>query len=275
MSSVTGPEWRPVHKELLKYVPLVPEVDVEIDIGTPSKRFKTLHGQEIKTTHITSGSISSSGLNSQIVTADLIEANSVHSQTYYGDVIYSTEASFVINNLVSNGSGAIGTVRVRSLDGTPQIAFYIRDEEPPTGAIYNNGPDSNYYSMGAYWDSGWKASSSATAFVMCKENDALVFRAANNLFATGQSVEWKDSLRLESTGRITNVNQMQCLSTMHARGGIYIGPDEPPSWSPSVLSIQNVAEPPEAREDCGIVYVEGGALKFRGAGGTVTVLAPS
>jgi hypothetical protein len=62
---------------------------------------------------------------------------------------------------------------------------------------------------------------------------------------------------------------------MSSAGNLFIGIFTPGASATNTVVLANATAPTSSPAGCGQLYVEAGALKYRGSSGTVTVIAPA
>jgi hypothetical protein len=122
-------------------------------------------------------------------------------------------------------------------------------------AIWNLDSNETYFLSNAYFNSGFKYGATGTA--------------TQYLQFSGQH-RWYNAPSGTAGNAITFTQAM----TLDASGNLLVGTTSTPTTAEKVIAMGN-ATAPTASITGGILYVEGGALKFRGSSGTVTTIAPA
>lgn len=89
---------------------------------------------------------------------------------------------------------------------------------------------------------------------------------------------WKrviDTAQSFSTKELHVVNGATTLFDVNSSGNVGVGTASYGTGAAHVLGMANATAPSTSPAGMGQLYVEAGALKFRGSGGTVTTIAPA
>ena len=137
------------------------------------------------------------------------------------------------------------------------------------------------------WSSGWKAIEMA-AGSWASDTGATTLFAYQNTYYNGTNYIYKTTAAasyFRQTGGThawfnapsgtagTTATFTQAM-TLDASGNLLVGTTSTPTTAAKVIAMGN-ATAPTASITGGVLYVEGGALKFRGSSGTVTTIAPA
>jgi hypothetical protein len=142
----------------------------------------------------------------------------------------------------------------------PHFAAYASADQYPLFQILNWSHDSVTLSFDSYYDGAWKSSYATSNYQIVKENNWLRFKY-NASTAVGSTITWNDAGYIDASG-ILQWQKTITIGTTSVGGGV------------KVLAIGNATTAPTSNPTSGgILYVEGGALKYRGSSGTTTTIA--
>lgn len=132
--------------------------------------------------------------------------------------------------------------------------LYVTTSNPTTANFYSTAANGGYVALssglGAYGLIG-----TATALIGSGGADALAFRSQSLIaFATNGANE---RMRIDTSGNLL------------------VGVTSAGTSAAKVLGMANATAPSSSPAGMGQLYVEGGALKYRGSSGTVTTIAPA
>ena len=156
--------------------------------------------------------------------------------------------------LIATSSGNLG------LGVTPSAWSSITAFELANGTAlgsYSSGAIPNMYlGTNCYYDGSWKYKVAGS------------YRATRYLQSSGGEHQWYNS----SAGTSGNIISFTQALTLTAAANLLLGGTADPGGS-NALYIANRGSVPGTPSGGGVIYVESGALKYKGSSGTVTTLA--
>jgi hypothetical protein len=123
-------------------------------------------------------------------------------------------------------------------------------------AVFGNGLADVRLTSNAYFDSTWKYAGS---------------QLAGTYEITTGVHKWNIAATGTAGASITFTQAM----TLDASGNLLVGVTAAGTTAAKVIGMANATAPTTSPAGMGQLYVEGGALKFRGSSGTVTTIAPA
>jgi len=126
-------------------------------------------------------------------------------------------------------------------------------------------------SAAIYSASDFRADVSSNSFY-----DGSAFKYINTGFATALSqVSGQFRFFAAPSGTAGNAITFTQAMTLDASGNLLVGATSAGTSAAKVIGMANATAPTSSPAGMGQLYVEGGALKFRGSSGTVTTIAPA
>jgi hypothetical protein len=151
------------------------------------------------------------------------------------------------NRLTIDSSGNVGI-------GVTPSAWALKAVQIVNGGIYGSGNETGYYANAFYGSSGWRYINAA---------------GASGYLQNGGSHQWYRSTSANVAGTDPVFDQAM---TLDASGNLLVGLTAAGTTAAKTIQIAN-GTAPTANVTGGQLYVEAGALKYRGSSGTVTTLA--
>lgn len=141
-----------------------------------------------------------------------------------------------------------------SNSASPSAAFYTTADQYPLLHVLPFAHDNVSFLFDSYYDGAWKSSSSGSNYQFTKVSNQLKINYASGVTA-GSTVTWSTAVTLDTSGNL-------------GFGGTSFGSGT------KVIFIANASAVPSTNPTGGgVLYAEGGALKYRGSSGTVTTIA--
>ena len=161
---------------------------------------------------------------------------------------------------VGRNTGADGT-EVMRLDssgnlglGVTPSASNLASFQSPYGIFIGN--NEAHTTKNAYYSSGWKYVTTAVA-------------ARFAVGEGGSDFRWYTA----PSGTAGNAISFTQAMTLDASGNLLVGMTTPATSSAKTIHLANATVPTANPTGGGVLYVEGGALKYRGSSGTITTIA--
>ena len=157
------------------------------------------------------------------------------------------------------GSGATEGMRLDSsgnlgMGVTPSASSLSGFIEGAYGAFGQTSTLGSSIAGNAYYNSGWKYKASSTATLQLQDSGGFKWQTAASGTA-GNAITFIQAMTLDSSGNL--------LLKTTSIGTSAVG----------VIGLGNATAPTSSPAGMGQLYVEGGALKYRGSSGTVTTIA--
>lgn len=210
---------------------------------------KIFAGGAIRTTDTT--------VSSSVSTGSLIADGGlgVAGAGYIGDSMYVGPASTVgvQNRLIVRGANGNATTG-------PNIACVTAADQYPLLQILNYSHDNISMAFDAYYDTVDRSSSTSSNFRFSKFGN-FNFQYASGV-AAGSPITWTTAGAIASATGNLNWNKSIAINTTSMGGGV------------GVFAMANAGTAPTTNPTAGgVLYIEAGALKYRGSSGTVTTIA--
>jgi hypothetical protein len=143
---------------------------------------------------------------------------------------------------------------------SPTWAAYTSSDAYPLFQNLNFTHDSVHLNFDSYFDGGWKSSHVGSNFQISKASSQLTFAAATG-HAAGAAVTWVTGGYIDTAG-LLQWQKSITIGTTSVAGGV------------KVLAIGNATTTPTSTPSSGgVLYVTGGALRYRGSAGTDVQIA--
>lgn len=182
-----------------------------------------------------------------------------------------TLKAYIASNTVIGAVSAITQEQLLTLRGTPSspslgphISAYANADTYPLFQNLNYAHDTIAISFDCYFDGSWRSSFSGSNFQIYKFGNQLQFNYGTGITA-GSAWTQLTAGYIDTSGQLQWQKNVSIGSTGFG-GGV------------KVLAIGNATTVPTAGPGAGVggvLYVEAGALKYRGGGGTITTIAVS
>jgi hypothetical protein len=126
-----------------------------------------------------------------------------------------------------------------------------------TGPFFYGAGVQSISGYNAYYQDGWKYGGNGTAtYFQQSSGEHTWYSATNNTSGAGATLSWGNP-----------------KMTLDASGNLLVGMSTAATSSAKTLHLANATVPTANPSGGGVLYVESGALKYRGSSGTVTTIA--
>jgi hypothetical protein len=192
---------------------------------------------------------------------------------YAGYTAFATNGDFVLANTDASAAGAGSALTFYNRYRISNAGIHTWEN---VGGVAGTAMTLNSTGLGVGGSPGYKldvAGSSAGVLRLVNINNLSTDPAAvTRLSIDGQGATWHlDNERTNGIFKITR-NSTACL-TIDNSGNVGIGVSTFGTSAAKVLGLANATAPSTSPAGMGQLYVEAGALKYRGSSGTVTTIA--